>query len=117
MKSSGNSILKIYASSTDKFGSKLLYEHIVTAAKEMGISGVTVLRGIMGFGLSSKHISSSRYWELTEKLPVIIEIIDETERLKSFYNELESVLLQQPKGILVTMEPIDIMLQKKGISD
>lgn len=117
MKSSGNSILKIYASSTDKFGSKLLYEHIVAVAKEKGISGVTVLRGIMGFGLSSNHISTSRYWELTEKLPVIIEIIDETEKLNSFYTDLETVLLQQPKGILVTIECIDILLQKKGISD
>ncbi len=114
MKSVETSVLKIYTSTTDKFGSRILYEHIVTLAKEKGISGVTVLRGIMGFGLSSTHISTSRYWELTEKLPVVIEIIDKTEILKSFYKILEPILVQLPKGILVTLEPIAILLQKKG---
>jgi uncharacterized protein len=114
MKSAETSVLKIYTSSTDKFGSQMLYEHIVTLAKENGISGVTVLRGIMGFGLSSTHISTSRYWELTEKLPVVIEIIDETETLKLFYKLLEPILFPLPKGVLVTLEPIAVLLHKKG---
>ena len=85
MNSTENSILKIYASSTDKIGFDLLYEHIVVLAKEKGIAGVTVYRGIMGFGLSNNQIESSRYWELTEKLPVVIEMIDKTEILEGFY--------------------------------
>ena len=57
MNSSENSILKIYASSTDHIGFELLYEHLVVLAKEKGITGVTVYRGIMGYGLSSPGIS------------------------------------------------------------
>jgi len=54
MKNSEHSILKIYASTTDRIGQKLLYEQIVLLAKDRGISGVTVYRGIMGYGLSSR---------------------------------------------------------------
>src|ERR1035437_2804812 len=114
MNSTENSILKIYASSTDQIGYDLLYEHLVVLAKEKGIAGVTVYRGIMGYGLSSPRISSSRFWELTEKLPVVIEMIDKTEVLDTFYNLIENDLKSLPKGCLVTIHPIEIKLQKTG---
>jgi PII-like signaling protein len=107
------SILKIHASSTDRIGSKLFYEHVVELAREKGIRGATVYRGIMGFGASSK-ISSSRFWELTEKLPVVIELVDRTDALESFFAEIEDSLVDMPKGCLVLMEPVRILLQKKG---
>ena len=108
-----HSILKIRASTTDRIGSKLLYQYIVELAKEKGISGATVFRGIMGFG-SSKAINSSRFWELTEKLPVVIEFVDKTEKLEQFYAEIEEELLNMPKGCLVTLEDTEVLLQKKG---
>ena len=105
--------LKIKASTTDKIGTKLLYQHLVELAHRKGIAGSTVFRGIMGFG-SSKAINSSRFWELTEKLPVVIEFVDQTEKLELFYSEIEEELLSMPKGCLVTIEPTEILLQKKG---
>ncbi len=104
----------MYASSTDKIGMKLLYEYLVHMAKENGISGVTVYRGIMGYGLSSKHISSTKFWELTEKLPVVIEMVDKTEILENFYKLIEPELLKMPKGCVVSLEQIKIKLLKKG---
>ena len=115
MNSSENCILKIYASSTDHIGFELLYEHLVVLAKAKGIAGVTVYRGIMGYGSSSKKISSSRFWELTEKLPVVIEMIDKTEVLEAFYQSIENDLSMQSKGCLVTIHPIEIKLQKTGV--
>ena len=109
-----HSILKIYASNTDKIGTELLYEHIVYLAKAKGISGVTVYRGIMGYGMSSTHVTSTRFWELTEKLPVMIEIIDQASVLEEFYSVIEPELLSMKKGCLVLMEPVEIKLQKKG---
>ncbi len=109
-----NSILKIYASSTDKIGFDLLYEHIVVQAKKKGIAGVTVYRGIMGYGLSNNQIESSRFWELTEKLPVVIEMIDKTETLEAFYLFIKTDLENLPKGCLVTMHPVEIKFQKTG---
>jgi len=113
MNSSEHSILRIHASTTDRIGSRLLYQHIVELAREKGITGATVYRGIMGYGSSSK-ISSSRFWELTEKLPVVIELLDQTARLEAFYEEIKEDLLSMPKGCLVALEPVNILLQKKG---
>lgn len=112
-KDSNYSRLKIKASTTDKIGSKLLYQYLVEKAKAEGISGATVFRGIMGYGTSSK-IHSSRFWELTEKLPVVIELVDTTDKLEKFFKEIEEELLSMPKGCLVTMEATEILLQKKG---
>ena len=111
---SNNSVLKIYASSTDKIGFELLYEKIVVMAKQQGLAGVTVYRGIMGFGLSNAQISSSRFWELTEKLPVVIEIVDRSAAIEKFYTHIEKDLAVQAKGCLVTIHPVEIRLQKKG---
>jgi uncharacterized protein len=115
MNTSDNSILKIYASSSDKIGFDLLYERVVTLAKQNGVAGVTVYRGIMGYGASNR-ISSSRFWELTEKLPVIIEMIDKTEVLEKFYHSIEKDIQKIPKGCLVTLQPVEIKLQKIGNS-
>ncbi len=106
-------VLKIYASSTDKIGSELLYEHVVYAAKTFGIQGVTVYRGLMGFGESGK-INSTRYWELTEKLPIVIEIVDGIEKVKTFFERIKNELNEMPKGCLVTIEPVNVLLNKSG---
>jgi len=114
---SGYSCMRIHASSTDKLeqgmGHTLFYRHVVEQAREAGIAGATVYRGIMGYG-SSSRIHSSSFWELTEKLPVVIELVDRTEVLESFYREIEDTVLAMPKGCLVVMEPVKILLQKKG---
>ena len=113
IENSGYSRLKIKASTTDKIGSKLLYQYLVELAQNKEIAGATVFRGIMGYGSSNK-INSSRFWELTEKLPVVIEFVDQTEKLQLFYSQIEEELLAMPKGCLVTLEPTEILLQKKG---
>jgi len=113
MEKNAHAVLKVYASSTDRLGSQLLYEAIVYKAREAGISGATVYRGMMGYGLSS-HIHSSRFWELTEKLPVAIELIDLNEKIESFYEMIKADLSALPKGCLVTISPVEIRLHKGG---
>ena len=113
MNSSEYSILKVRASTTDRISGKLLYEYIVELAKDTGIEGATVYRGIMGFGSSSK-ITSSKFWELTEKLPVVIELVDRTENLRAFYSGIEADLIKMPKGCVVALEPTEILLKKTG---
>ncbi|MGQ9621418.1 MAG: DUF190 domain-containing protein [Bacteroidales bacterium] len=105
-------VLKIHASNTGKTGNELLYERIVYMAREKGIAGVTVYRGIVSYGLSSRAVTSAKFWELTEKLPVMIEIIDETEKLKEFFRLIEPNLIKMPKGCLITIEPVTVLLQK-----
>ncbi|NPA35399.1 MAG: DUF190 domain-containing protein [Chlorobi bacterium] len=108
------SVLRFYASTTDKIHNELLYEYIVYKAKEKNISGVTVYRGVMGYGLSSKHVNTSRFWELVEKLPVVIEMVDKTEVLEEFYEYIEPILKEMPKGCMAYMLPVNMKLMKKG---
>lgn len=113
METNEHSVMKIYLSNTDKIGFELLYESLVMRAKRFGISGVTVYRGIMGYGTSSK-IDSTRFWELTEKLPVVVEMIDETRMIDIFYKSIENDLDKLGKGCLVTKCPITVKFHKTG---
>ena len=91
-----------------------MYEHLVYLAKEKKIAGVTVNRGIMGYGMSSTHVTTSRFWELTEKLPLVVEMVDTTESLENFYDLIKSDLQDMKKGCLVSLEPVKILLSKTG---
>lgn len=106
-------ILRIYISSTDRFKHGLLHETLVFAAKRYGLSGATVLKGVMGYG-SSSVIRSTRFWEITEKLPVIIEIVDEADKIDQFTRKILPWFDKISTGCLITCEKADIVLFKKG---
>ncbi|MCX7986226.1 MAG: DUF190 domain-containing protein [Bacteroidales bacterium] len=107
-------LLRIYLSSTDKFKHLPLYEVIVFASKRYNLKGCTVLRGIMGYGLSSK-ISSLKFWEFTEKIPVVIEIVDESDKIEAFINTIQPYFEKIKYGCLITLEEVTIVLQKEGL--
>lgn len=106
-------ILKFYLSNTDVIKHDSLYETIATSAKHYGLAGATVYKGIMGYGQSSR-LRSNKFWELNEKVPVIVEIIDEEDKLQNFLTNILPWIEKLPKGCLVTMQDVDIVLQKKG---
>ena len=105
--------LRIYVSSTDKFKKTPLYEVIVFAAKRYGISGATVLKGIMGYGASSE-ISNNNLWEISEKLPLVVEIIDESHKIESFFESIKPYFDKIGKGHIITMDETTIIMQKAG---
>lgn len=105
--------MRIYISSTDKLRHTPLYEEIVFAARRSGLAGATVLKGIMGYGASSK-IYSNKAWELTEKVPLIIEIIDIPEKIDSFYEIIKSFLEDAGKGRIITVEETGILMHQPG---
>ncbi|MEE4197074.1 MAG: DUF190 domain-containing protein [Bacteroidales bacterium] len=106
-------LLRIFVSSTDRISGELIHEKIVTMAKNQKLAGATVFRGILGFGASSV-IHTSKFWELTEKLPLVIEIIDQSEKVELFYKQIEPILQKMPKGCLVTLDPVNVVLYKSG---
>jgi uncharacterized protein len=108
--------LCLYASTTDKIHGRLFYEYIILKARKEGLSGATARRGIMGYGASSQ-IHTSKFWELTEKLPVVITIIDEENKIEFFYKNIEPDLQDMPKGCLVTKEIVDVKLHKTGMKN
>jgi uncharacterized protein len=105
--------LRIYISSTDRYEHTPLYEAIVYSARKQGLAGATVLKGIMGFGASSE-VYTNKLWELTEKIPLVVEIIDEPEKVDSFFESLKPVIVMAGKGHLITLEDVTVMLHKPG---
>jgi hypothetical protein len=78
-------LLRIFIGESDRHRSgTLLYEWIVKKAREEGLAGSTVLRGIMGFGANSRLIHTFKIERLSEDLPIIIEIVDVREKLEKF---------------------------------
>jgi PII-like signaling protein len=106
-------MLRIYLSSTDRFRHRLLFEVIVFAAKRYGIAGATVLKGIMGYG-SSRTLYSESIWEISEKIPIIVEIVDEHEKIENFLNIILPYFKNLKKGILVTSEKVNIVYLSTG---
>lgn len=106
--SDDNVLLKIYVSSTDKLKHKPLYEVIVYAAKRYNLKGATVLKGIMGFG-SNSEIYSNKLWEISEKIPLIIEIIDERDKINEFIAHIKPYLQNANGECLITLTNLRIV--------
>jgi uncharacterized protein len=106
-------VLRIFIGSTDQINQTPLYEYIVFQAKKKGIAGATVTKGIMGFGASSV-IHSYKFWEVSDKVPLVVEMVDEEEKIRSFYETIRPQLEAMKYGCLVTMEKTDVLLYKSG---
>jgi len=108
MKLEGQSkLLRIFVGEIDKVGHQLLYEAILLAAREHGLAGATVLKGIMSFGASS-HIHVARLIELSEDLPIVIEIVDSEEKIASFLPVVNDLFEKCGRGGLITLEKVDV---------
>ena len=106
------SLLRIFIGESDRHEGKLLYEWIVLKARETGIAGATVLRGIMGFGAHSR-LHTFKIQRLSEDLPVGVEIVDSREKIEEFLEIVDGVI---PEG-LATLEAAKIHFYRGGKRD
>lgn len=106
--------LRIYISSTDKYHHSPLYEVLIYEARNQGITGATVLKGIMGYGASSE-ILTNKLWEISEKLPLVVEIIDESHKIDSFIESMNHFFDEAGKGHLVTLDETTVVFHKSGV--
>ncbi|MDH5542106.1 MAG: DUF190 domain-containing protein [Nitrospinota bacterium] len=110
MKLSENGVLvRIFISENDTLEGKALYELIVLKAKEIGLAGATVFRGVMGFGYHSK-MHTSKILRLSEELPLVVEIIDSRENLAKLLPFLDETV----KEGLVTMENVEVIKYREN---
>jgi len=106
-------ILKIYVGDNDKVKGEHLSEKIVFEARKAGMAGATVFKGIMSFG-ASHSIHTIKIFALSSDLPVLIEIIDEIEKLDKFAEKVNELLDLSKKGGLITFQELDVVRYKTG---
>lgn len=109
-------LLRIFLGETDKIGSITVYEKIVIEARKESLAGATVYRGIMGYGGNS-IIHTSKFLALSEDLPLVIEIVDDSEKINKFIPTVEQIFEEADCGGLITLEKAEIIkyvAAKKG---
>ena len=100
-------LLRIFVGESDRYGHHPLYESIVLKAREQGLAGATVLRGVMGFGKHSV-LHTAKILRLSEDLPMIVEIVDSREKVENFLPLLDDMISDG----LVTLERVRVIHYK-----
>lgn len=96
-------LLRIFIGESDRHDGSLLYEWIIQQARQHGLAGATVLKGIAGFGAHSR-LHTARILRLSEDLPIVVEIVDTLEKIEAFLPIIDAAI---PEG-LATLERMQI---------
>jgi PII-like signaling protein len=102
-------LLRIYIGESDKHEGKPLYEWLVLRAREAGLAGVTVLRGIEGFGAHSR-LHTAKILRLSEDLPIVIEVVDVLEKIEAFMPTVDHAITEG----LATLERVTVRFYRSG---
>ncbi len=100
-------LLRIFVGELDKFQGRPLHEAIIQAAQQAGLGGATILRGVVSFG-GSHHIHTAKILRLAEQLPLVIEIVDDEQKIEAFLEPLDGLMAGCGAGGLVTLEKVQI---------
>lgn len=102
-------LLRIFIGESDRHQGRPLYEVIVEMARSEGLAGATVLRGTLGFGANSR-IHTAKVLRLSEDLPMVVEIVDTTEKLELFLQKLDAVITEG----LITVEKVRVLTYRQN---
>jgi PII-like signaling protein len=100
-------LMRIHIGESDKWHGKPLYEAIVELLRKEGFSGVTVLRGVAGYGGSSVY-HTDKILRLSQDLPIILEVVETTERIEQILPRLDGMV----DGGLITLEKVRVILYR-----
>jgi hypothetical protein len=101
-------LLRIFIGESDKLGHMALYEAIVKKARDAGLAGATVLKGVLGYGATAR-IRTTKIMDLSADLSLVIEIVDEESKIEAFLAELNDIFETANCGGLVTLENIRVV--------
>ena len=102
-------LLRIFIGENDKRDGLALYEWIVRKARESGLAGATVLRGLEGFGAHSR-LHTAKILRLSSDLPIVVEIVDTEEKIESFLPIIDNAVGEG----LATVESVEVRFYKSG---
>ena len=105
-------LLRIFVGEDDKHQGAPLYEWIVRRAREHGLAGATVLRGLEGFGAHSR-LHTAKILRLSSDLPIVVEIVDSEEKIESFLPLIDDVIVEG----MATVERVDVRLYRSERSE
>ena len=100
-------LMRIHIGESDKWHGKPLYEAIVELLRKESFSGVTVLRGVAGYGGSSVY-HTDKILRLSQDLPIILEVVETTERIDQILPRLDGMV----EGGLITLEKVRVILYR-----
>lgn len=99
-------LLKVYTDEDASCGDERVADMIVRKARDRGLAGATVLRGLTGYGRGSL-IHAHHLFGISDNPPLVIEIVDAEERLRAFMADLADL---RDIG-LVTLERVEVLAQ------
>jgi hypothetical protein len=102
-------LVRIFIGESDQWDGRPLYEALVHRAREEGLAGATVLRGIEGFGAGSV-VHTARILRLSQDLPIVVELVDVTERIDPFLD----IIAEMVHEGLITSERVEILHYQTG---
>jgi len=105
-------LLRIFIGESDKIDGRPLCEAIVEKARKRGMAGATALRGFLGFGANSR-IHTSKVLRLSEDLPIVVEIVDEEEKINVFLPELDKMIGEG----LITLEKVKVIAYRHNSTE
>ncbi len=100
-------LLRIFVGESDRHSGKPLYEWVVLKAREQGLAGATVLRGLMGYGAHSR-LHTFKIERLSLDLPVVVEIVDNREKIEAFLDLIDDDITEG----LATIEKVHVRLYR-----
>lgn len=99
-------LLRMYIGEQAKYHHRPLYEVIIAEAKERGLAGATVFKGILSYGMSGT-VHTAKILELSQSLPVMVEIIDTEEKIKEFLLVIERLVKTSRTHVHLTREVVE----------
>jgi len=102
-------LLRIFIGESDKREGVPLYEWLVRKAREQGLAGATVLRGLEGFGAHSR-LHTAKLLRLSSDLPIVVEIVDAAEKIEAFLLLVDEAVEEG----LATVERVEVHLYRSG---
>ena len=102
-------LLRIFIGEGDKHEGQPLYEWLVLRARERGLAGATVLRGIEGFGAHSR-LHTAKILRLSEDLPIVVEIVDAADKIEAFLPTIDRAITEG----LATVEKVRVRFYRAG---
>lgn len=102
-------LLRIFIGESDRHENMPLFEWIVRKARERGIAGATVVRGLEGYGARSL-LHTSKILRLSSDLPVIIEIVDTADKIEAFLPQIDEAIGEG----LATVEKVEVRFYRGG---